>query len=195
MTPTFFATAAEFRAWLEKHHATAAELVLGFYNKSSGRGGITYAEALDEALCFGWIDGLLRKLDADSHSRRFTPRKPDSIWSRVNVAHVERLKKAGRLHSAGLAAYARRTDAKTAVYSFENRPQTFPPALEKAFRAARAAWTFWSQQPPGYRRTLIWWIVSAKKDDTRQRRLAALIAECAAARRIDLMKPPRISRP
>lgn len=184
---TFFASAAEFRRWLEANHATATELILGFHNKDSGRGGITYAEALDEALCFGWIDGLVRRLDASSHSRRFTPRKPGSIWSKINLRHVERLIAAGRMQPAGLAAHARRSAAKTGVYSFENRPEDLPPALKKTFRADARAWKFWSAQPPGYRRTATWWVISAKQETTRQRRLAQLIADSAAGRRLAML--------
>jgi uncharacterized protein YdeI (YjbR/CyaY-like superfamily) len=191
MTPIFFSSAAEFRRWLETNHATATELVLGINNRDSGRGGITYAEALDEALCVGWIDGLVRRLDDERHTRRFTPRKPGSIWSRVNVGHVERLKAAGRMTAAGLAAYAAREEQRTGAYSFEQRPREFPPVLEKLFRANQKAWTFWRMQPPGYRRTFIWWVVSAKRPETRRARLAALIGASAARRRIDRLRPPK----
>jgi uncharacterized protein YdeI (YjbR/CyaY-like superfamily) len=183
--PIHFRTAAEWRAWLARHHATARELTLLFYNRSSGRGGITYAEALDEALCHGWIDGLIRKVDATSHTRRFTPRRPGSIWSNVNVAHVERLQKAGRMRPAGEAAFAARTAHRTGVYSFEQRPEAWPRALAQQFRRNSVAWDFWQRQPPGYRRRAIWWVVSARQDATRIRRLAALIATCAAGRRLD----------
>src|SRR5262245_30775283 len=111
--PTYFPSAAAFRAWLEKHHISATELVVGFHNKSSGRGGLTYPESVDEALCFGWIDGLVRRIDPTCHSRRFTPRKPGSIWSNVNVRHIERLATAGRMHATGLAAFAARSAKKT----------------------------------------------------------------------------------
>jgi len=192
--PTFFAAAEEFRAWLEQHHASGRELLVGFHHKASGRGGLTYPAALDEALCFGWIDGVRKRRDAHSYTIRFTPRRPGSIWSNVNVRHVERLQAGGRMHAAGLAAFAARDAKKTGVYSFEKRPGKFPPALEKIFRANSKAWTFWLAQPPGYRRLIIHWITSAKRDETRERRLAAIIAESAAARRIDLLKPVASSR-
>ena len=187
MKPTSFASAADFRTWLERHHATVAELVVAFFTKSSGRGGLTYPEALDEALCFGWIDGVRRKLDADRFTIRFTPRKHGSTWSLVNVGHVDRLTKAGRMHAAGLAAFAARDPKKTGRYSFEQRPQDFPSDLEKIFRANPSAWTFWQAQPPGYRRTAMWWVVSAKQETTRQRRLATLIADSASSRRLGLL--------
>ncbi len=137
----FFASAAEFRRWLEKNHATTRELQVGFYKKSSGRGGLSYPEAVDEALCFGWIDGILRKLDDERYTHRFTPRRPGSIWSNVNVGHVERLRAAGRMHAAGLAAFAARSAAKTGIYSFEQGTQILPSAYEKQFRAHARAWS------------------------------------------------------
>lgn len=188
--PVFFRTAADFHRWLEEHHATARELWIGYYKKSSGKGGMVYREALDEALCFGWIDGLVKSIDAGRYMQRFTPRKAGSNWSKLNVRHVARLKAAGRMRAAGLAAFAARDVNKSGVYSFEKRPERFPPALEKVFRAHKAAWAFWQAQPPGYRRTITWWTISAKRDATRQRRLASLISECAAGRRVDLLKPP-----
>lgn len=182
--PTFFATAAEFRLWLEQHHASAHELYIGFYKQASGKVAMTYEEAVDEALCFGWIDGMIKSLGRESYMHRFSPRKSSSIWSNVNVRHVERLTKAGKMHARGLAAFAARKPNRVGIYSFENRPRNFPPALEKTFRADRAAWRFWTAQPQGYRRTLIWWVLSAKLETTRQRRLAQLIAESAAGRRV-----------
>lgn len=145
---------------------------------------MSYPQALDEALCFGWIDGMVKTIDAASYMQRFTPRRPGSIWSNVNVRHVERLQSAGKMHAAGLAAFAGRDPKKTGVYSFENRPKTLPRALEKEFRAHKKAWAFWEAQPPGYRRLLTWFVMSAKQDATRARRFARLIAECAAGRRL-----------
>lgn len=178
-TPRFFETPAEFRRWLEKNHATAREIIVGFYKKDSGRGGMVYRDALDEALCFGWIDGVVRRIDDESYCQRFTPRKPGSIWSKINVGHVERLKSAGKMTPAGLAAFEARTAARTGVYSFENQPRELPPAAEKQFRKHAAAWKFWQEQPPGYRRQMIWWIVSAKQESTQQRRLEKLIESSA----------------
>lgn len=189
MKPLTFPRAEAFRRWLEQHHATASDVLVAFHRKHSGRGGLTYAEALDDALCFGWIDGVRKGLDENRYTIRFSPRKPRSIWSRVNIAHVERLTKAGRMHPAGLAAFAARTNARSGVYSFENRPAELPPALAKIFRQEPRAWAFFQQQPPGYRKTTTWWVVSAKQDATQQRRLARLIGESAAGRRLDLMAP------
>lgn len=182
--PIFFADGAEFRRWLEVHHATATELHIGFYKKSSGKVGITYAQALDEALCFGWIDGILRSLGSESHMQRYTPRKVGSIWSKINLGHVARLKKAGKMHASGLAAFAARQPHKVGIYSYEQRPQEFPAAYLKRFRAAPAAWAFWEKQPPGYRRTLVWWVISAKQEATRDRRLTTLIKACTEKRRL-----------
>jgi uncharacterized protein YdeI (YjbR/CyaY-like superfamily) len=183
MTPTpaprAFKTAAAFRAWLEKHHATESELVLGLYKVHAAHRGLTYAQALDEALCFGWIDGVLHRLDEDSFSLRFTPRKPKSIWSRRNVAHVERLKKAGKMTRAGLAAFEAKDDRRLGVYSFEQQRPDLSPAFVKAFRADAGAWERYQQKPPSYRRATAHWVMSAKREETRARRLAILV-DCTA---------------
>jgi uncharacterized protein YdeI (YjbR/CyaY-like superfamily) len=186
MSATFFKTTAEFRAWLEENHATATELHVGAYRKSSGLGGMTYLESVEQALCFGWIDGVVRRIDAVSFVHRFTPRKPGSIWSNINVAHVARLTAAGRMHPAGLAAFAARDPGKTGTYAFERKTEpVLPPPLAKKFRAAKAAWKFFSAQPPGYRRLALHRIVTAKQAATRERRLAQLIAASEAGRRLD----------
>jgi uncharacterized protein YdeI (YjbR/CyaY-like superfamily) len=182
--PVFFATPAAFRQWLRKHHKTAAEVWVGYYKKASGHPSITYPESLDEALCFGWIDGIRKSIDGERYTNRFTPRRPGSNWSLVNVRKVEALIAAGRMQPAGRAAYEARDEKKTGVYSFENRPVSLPPALEARFRKQAAAWRFWDAQPPGYRRMMCWFVMSAKRDETRLRRLERLIAECAAGRRI-----------
>lgn len=186
MTPRFFKSAAAFRAWLEKNHAVATELWVGLYKKHAAERGLTYPDAVLEALCFGWIDGVMRRIDDDTHMQRFTPRKPGSTWSNINVAHVERLTREGRMAPAGLAAFAARSAAKTGIYSFERtQPVEFPPALLRAFKANAAAWKFFNAQPPGYRRLATHRVASAKRDATRQRRLEKLIAASAAGRRID----------
>jgi len=184
MTVVHFNSAADFRRWLERHHATARELQVGFYKKASGRGGLAYKEAVDEALCFGWIDGIVRKLDAHSYTLRFTPRKPGSSWSNVNVRNVARLSAAGRMSAAGLAAFAARTAERTGVASYEKRPQKLPAAYEKEFRTNRQAWTFFTAQAPWYQRLIIHKIVSAKQETTRLRWLDRAIVESAAGRRI-----------
>jgi uncharacterized protein YdeI (YjbR/CyaY-like superfamily) len=188
MTPIFFKTPAEFRRWLTKHHASETELLAGFYRKDSGLGGITYGEALDEALCFGWIDGIKKKLDEVSYTHRFTPRKPRSTWSNINVRHVQRLTAAGRMMPAGLRAYEARETERTGVYSFEKTAHVFDTLLEKEFRANKRAWTFWEAQPPGYRRVSTHWVMSAKQAETRERRLAQLIADSASGLRLGVAK-------
>jgi len=172
MKPKFFSSPAQFRKWLEQNHDRESELLVGFHKKSSGKKSVTYAEALDEALCFGWIDGVRRNLDETSYTIRFTPRKPRSIWSNVNVNHVERLKKEGRMHAAGLEAYARRDPERTGIYAFENKPKQLSPAYEKTFRQNKKAWKFFEEEmPPSLKRTTIFWIMSAKKEETQIRRL------------------------
>ncbi|MEO6245121.1 MAG: bacteriocin-protection protein, partial [Opitutaceae bacterium] len=154
MKPTFFPTSAAFRLWLEQNHATVGELRIGFYKKASGKIAMTYQEAVLESLCFGWIDGIVNRLDAESYMHRFTRRKPASTWSNINVAHVARLSAAGKMHPAGLAAFQARSTAKTGIYSFERKtPPQLAPAAEKAFRSNRKAWEFFQAQPPWYRRT------------------------------------------
>lgn len=175
MKPKFFSTAAQFREWLEKNHDKASELLVGFHKKSSGKKSITYPEALDEALCFGWIDGVRKSLNETSYTNRFSPRKPKSIWSLVNVRHVERLTKEGRMRPPGLEAYARRDPKRTGIYAFENRPKELSPAYEKKFRQNKKAWEFFEALPPFFKRTLIFWIMSAKKEETQLRRLEKLI--------------------
>lgn len=186
MKPKFFTTPTEFREWLEQNHDKASELLLGFHRKASGKKSITYAEALDEALCFGWIDGVRKKLNETSFVQRFTPRKPRSIWSNINVAHIERLTKEGRMHASGLEAYARRDPKRTGIYSFENRPKELSPAFEKRFRANKKAWEFFQAQPPYYKRLLIFRTMSAKKEETRVRRLEQLIEVSAKGERMGL---------
>ena len=184
MKITYFKSAAAFRTWLEQHHATERELFVGFYKKASGRAGLTYAEAVDEALCFGWIDGVKRRVDQFSYQHRFTPRTAKSIWSRINIQHAERLIKTGRMTPAGRKAFAARDPKRSEVYSFENAPRQLPPAGERRFRADRTAWDFFQRQPPGYRRVATFWVVSAKKTETQTRRLEQLIADSRAGRRL-----------
>lgn len=175
MEPKFFTAPEKFRAWLEKNHDRAAELLVGFHKKDSGKKSITYAQALDEALCFGWIDGVRKSLDETSYTIRFTPRKSRSIWSNVNVRHVERLKKEGRMAEPGIKTYALRDPKRTGIYAFENRPKEFSSEFEKKFRANKAAWEFFQTVPPSLRNTCIFWVMSAKKEETQQRRLEQLI--------------------
>jgi uncharacterized protein YdeI (YjbR/CyaY-like superfamily) len=191
MRVVFFATPAKFRAWLEAHHAERAELLVGFYKKGSGKPSITWPESVDEALCFGWIDGVRRSIDEEAYSIRFTPRKRTSIWSAVNVARVAELTRLGRMMPTGIVAFAARTPERTGVYSFErNRAAVLPPASERALRSNRKAAAFFDARPPWYRRACIHWIISAKREETRQRRLAQLISDSAAGREIPPLKRP-----
>lgn len=188
MQPKFFTSPEKFRQWLERNHDGATELLVGFHKKSSDKKSITYAEALDEALCFGWIDGVRKNLNETSYTIRFTPRKPRSIWSNVNVNHVERLQKEGRMHRAGLEAYERRAPERTGIYSFENAPRELPPEYEKTFRQNKAAWKFFQEQPPGYKRLMVFRTVSAKKEETRLRRLKQLIESSEKGERMGILK-------
>jgi uncharacterized protein YdeI (YjbR/CyaY-like superfamily) len=189
--PRFFRTPEEFRAWLEERHASATEQWVGYYKKGSGRPSMTWPESVDEALCFGWIDGIRKSIDAERYTIRFTPRKATSTWSAVNVARVAELERAGRMHPAGQAAFASRATERTGTYSYENRHKaSLSPEQERRFRRNRRAWAFFEQQPPGYRRTMVWWVVSAKRPETRERRLASLIEHSAAGKRIPAMAGP-----
>ena len=187
--PRFFASQKEWRAWLEKNHAEASEQVVGFYKAKSGKKGITHKQALDEALCFGWIDGRVGGGET-TWTIRFTPRRARSIWSQVNIRRVEELKAAGLAHPAGLAAYDKRDPKLQNRYSGENRHIGLAPAYEKQFRADRKAWANFEKMAPSYRRPAIWWVMSAKQEETRQRRLATLIADSAAGRKVKSLTPP-----
>jgi uncharacterized protein YdeI (YjbR/CyaY-like superfamily) len=181
MEPTFFATPADFRAWLERHHERDSELIVGFHKRGSGRPSITWPEAVDQALCFGWIDGVRRRIDDTSYSIRFTPRKARSTWSAVNIKRMKELVEGGLVAPAGLAAFERRADDRSAIYSYEQRKAADLEAdQERRLRADERAWAFFEAQPPSYRRAAIHWVTSAKKPETRDRRLAQLI-ECSAA--------------
>ncbi len=194
--PVFFASGAELRRWLEKNHATERELLIGFWKKATGRKSVTYFEALDEALCFGWIDGVRRSLDEQRYVQRFSPRKARSVWSLVNIRKVEALKSAGRMAPPGLAAFEARDEKRTGLYSFEQgKTPTLGRKELKAFKAKPKAWAFWSAQPPGYRRVTSHWVVSAKRKETKERRLKQLIADSAAGRRVGILEPKRKKKP
>jgi uncharacterized protein YdeI (YjbR/CyaY-like superfamily) len=181
----FFETPAEWRAWLTEHHATATEVEVGFRKRASGLESMTWPEAVDEALCFGWIDGVRHSVDETSYRNRFTPRRPGSNWSKVNIAKVEALIEQGRMRPPGLKAFEARTDARSGVYSFEQeRPAELPPEYLAAIRADAAAWGDYERRPPSYRRQVAHWIMSAKREETRRRRLGQLIEDSAAGRRL-----------
>jgi uncharacterized protein YdeI (YjbR/CyaY-like superfamily) len=184
-----FSSQEEFRKWLVKNHAAASELFIGFHKKSSGKKGATYSEALDEALCFGWIDGVRRSIDADSYMIRFTPRKPKSIWSLVNVRHVERLQKAGKMAEPGLKAFALREKHRTGIYSFEQKRPGLSAKFKKLFRANGPAWEFFCRQAPWYQRTAGHWVVRAKQEETRLRRFAKLVEVSVNGQRLDQLTP------
>jgi uncharacterized protein YdeI (YjbR/CyaY-like superfamily) len=191
MEPTFFATPADFRAWLERHHESDSELIVGFHKRGSGRPSITWPEAVDQALCFGWIDGVRRRIDDTSYSIRFTPRKARSTWSAVNITRMKELVEEGLVAPAGMAAFERRADDRSAIYSYEQRKAAkLEPDQERRLRADERAWAFFRAQPPSYRRAAIHWVTSAKRPETRDRRLAQLI-ECSAAGRT----VPPLTRP
>ena len=191
MEPIFFEAPADWRAWLEQHHDSERELLVGFWKRGSGRPSITWAESVDEALCFGWIDGVRRRRDDESYTIRFTPRQARSTWSAVNVARVHELEAAGRMHPAGLAAFERRADDRTAIYSYEQRHTAeLGDEYEAELRADPAAWGFFQAQPPSYRRAAAHWVTSAKREETRRRRLAQLVADSAQGRRVPPLTPP-----
>ena len=191
MDPIFFETPADFRAWLAANHAKADLLWVGFYKKASGVPSITWSEAVDEALCYGWVDSIRKSVDDRSFTNRFTPRKPGSNWSEVNVRRVEELTRQRRMRAPGLKAFRARTPRKTGTYSYEQRYDVeLPPAFERRFRAAKQAWGWFQAQPPGYRSAALYWVMSAKKPETRDRRLATLIEDSANGERVGPLRRP-----
>ena len=188
MEVKIFSSSTEFREWLVTNHDRVPELWLGFYNKRTDKKSITYREALDEALCFGWIDGVLKGVNETTYKRRFTPRKPKSYWSAVNIRRVGELTKLGRIAPSGSKAFERRS-SDSGRYSFEGRPKKLPLAYLKQFKATPAAWEFFRAQAPWYQRTSTFWVVSAKQEETRQRRLARLISDSEKGRRLDMLTP------
>jgi uncharacterized protein YdeI (YjbR/CyaY-like superfamily) len=192
MRPRYFPSAAAFGEWLSAHHATGTELWVGFFKAGTGKPTLTWPESVDEALRFGWIDGVRRSVDAQRYAIRFTPRKPGSKWSLVNLRKVEALRAAGRMHAAGLAAWERRVESRHGPYSFERTDAAVLDDHElERFRADPSALTWFERQPPGYRRLVLHWVTSAKRPETRARRLGILIADCAAGRRIGPLRRDR----
>ena len=184
MKPVFFARQADFRKWLEKNHASEKELLVGFYRTSSSKPSITWPQSVDEALCFGWIDGIRRSIDAESYSIRFTPRKPNSIWSAVNIKKVEDLTEKGLMKPAGRAAFEKRTEAKSKIYSHENKDAAFSEEYEKKFMSNKKAWALFSTMALSYKRAAIHIVMTAKQEATRLSRLDELIAASAAGEKI-----------
>ncbi len=185
MEPVFFASPNELRAWLAAHHAGATELWVGFFKKGSGRPSLTWAEAVDQALCFGWIDSVRQGIDETRYTNRFTPRRPGSTWSSVNLKRVTELTELGLMHPAGLTAFAVRSEKRSAIYAHEQRGEmALPEEYAAALRANVAAWDFFQRQPASHRRAAIWWVVSAKREATQRRRLATLIDDSASGRTV-----------
>jgi uncharacterized protein YdeI (YjbR/CyaY-like superfamily) len=185
MEPVFFATAAELRAWFEQHHETAPELLVGYYKKHTGKPTVRHTEAIEQALCFGWIDSIGRRIDDDRYQVRFTPRRKGSVWSAINIAKIAELTAAGQMHPAGLRAYETRKPERVAVYSYEQPDDAVLDEQQTArFQREEAAWEWFSAQSASYRNAAVHWVVSAKRAETRERRLAQLIADSAAGRTV-----------
>jgi uncharacterized protein YdeI (YjbR/CyaY-like superfamily) len=184
MKITFFKSPGDFRKWLQKYHASTRELWVGYYKKSSGHPSITWPESVDQALCFGWIDGIRKSVDDVSYTIRFTPRRPGSIWSAVNIKRVEELSKNGLMQPGGLKAFQARKENKSGIYSYEQRRAELPAHYDEKLRQNKPAWDFFYAQPASYRKVAFWWVVSAKKEETRLKRLEKLIEESAQGRRL-----------
>ena len=184
MKVKFFKTPSDFRKWLAAHHASETELWVGFYKKDSGKASVTWPQSVDEALCFGWIDGIRKNIDEVSYKIRFTPRKQRSTWSAVNIKRVGELTEQGRMEEAGLKAFAARQENRSGIYSYEQRSPELPAQYAKKLKKNAAAWKFFQAQPPSYRKAVNWWVVSAKQEETRLKRLDKLIEESAQGRRM-----------
>jgi uncharacterized protein YdeI (YjbR/CyaY-like superfamily) len=182
MEVKYFKTPGDFRRWLERHHATERELWVGYYRKDSGKQSITWPESVDQALCFGWIDGIRKRVDEFSYTNRFTPRKSKSTWSMVNIKRVRELCEQGLMQPAGLKAFEARTENRSGIYAYEQRSDKLPAPYEKRLRQNRAAWDFFQAQTPSYRKLASWWVVSAKKEETRLKRLEKLVQDSAQGR-------------
>jgi len=184
LKPEFFQTAGDFRTWLEKNHATATELWVGFYKKDSGKPSITWPESVDQALCFGWIDGIRKRVDENSYQIRFTPRRRGSIWSAINIKRAKELLEQRRMRPTGLKAFAARIENKSGIYSYEQRSNELSQPYAKLLKKNKAAWNFFQTQSPSYRKMIGWWIISGKKEETRMARLAKLTSESAKGKRL-----------
>jgi uncharacterized protein YdeI (YjbR/CyaY-like superfamily) len=184
MNANFFPTQADFRRWLEKNHECETELTVGFYKVGSGKPSMNWSQSVDEALCFGWIDGVRRSIDAESYAIRFTPRKSKSIWSAVNIAKVAELTEKGLMKPAGIAAFAKREESKSAIYAYENEAKQFSDEFEKEFRANEKAWEFFEKQANWYKKQMTSWVMTAKQEATRKSRLEKLIGESANEKRV-----------
>jgi len=189
---TFFPTPADFRIWLEAHHDKLREQLVGFHKKSSGKPSMTWPESVEVALCFGWIDGVRKSIDETSYTIRFTPRKPTSNWSSININLARKLTKQGLMHPAGLQAFAARSEKKSGIYSYEQRRSArFTRDQEKQFRASQLAWEFFRSQAPWYQRVCTWWIINAKKEETKLKRLSVLIDHSRNRRTLPRLIPAK----
>lgn len=184
MAPIFFRDSAEFRKWLEENHQIETELLVGYYKIGTKKPSMNWSESVDEALCFGWIDGIRKSIDEESYCNRFTPRNPKSNWSAINIKKVEELIRQGKMMPDGLAAYEKRTEVRSEVYSYENKPEQFTPELETCFRENTAAWEFFSRQSPSYKKTVMFYVMGAKQETTRFSRLDKLIRACQEGKRL-----------
>ncbi len=193
MRPTFFTSGTAFRAWLTKHHASRTELWVGFWKRATGKPCMSWSESVDEALCYGWIDGVRRSRDAESYVIRFTPRRPGSAWSALNLRKRKALEAAGRMTDAGRRAF-HASDHRRSGYATKDFEKEFDAVALRAFRRERGAWTYFQAQPPGYRRITTYWVMSARRPKTRARRLGILIAASAESRRLDRMAPAKGKR-
>ncbi len=182
-TATFFRSPPAFRAWLAKHHSTDRELLVGYHKKDSGKPSMTWPESVDEALCFGWIDGIRKRVDDDSYTIRFTPRRSRSIWSAVNIKRARELTALGSMQPAGLQAFRAREENRSGIYAYEQRTEQLPEPYARKLRKHKTAWAFFLAQSASYRKTIGWWVISAKKEETRLKRLAKLIDDSAQGRR------------
>ncbi len=189
--PTTFESPQAFRAWLERHHGTERELWVGYHRKATGRPSMTWAESVDEALCFGWIDGVRKRIDAERYMIRFTPRRRGSVWSAVNIRRVAELTRQGRMRPAGLAAFEARREDRSGIYSYEQREKAvLDAAYEKRFRARKRAWAYFQAAPRSYRQAAIRWVMTGKKEETRERRLRRLIEDSADGRTVPPLTSP-----
>jgi len=194
VAPKFFKTPADFRKWLQKNHASVDELWVGYYKKDSGRASITWPESVDEALCFGWIDGIRKSIDAESYKIRFTPRRPRSIWSAVNIDRANELTKLKRMAPAGVKAFAAREENRSGIYTYEQRSVEMPEPYLSTLKKNSLAWKYLQEERASYRKAVNWWVLSAKREETRLRRLNELIKHSAKQQRLPAFpqrKPPR----
>jgi len=194
MKPVFFRTPPDFRKWLQRNHSTTAELWVGYFKRDSGEPSITWPESVDQALCYGWIDGIRKSIDASRYMIRFTPRKPGSIWSSINIKRAQALIEEGQMKPAGLKAYEARKENRSGIYSYEQRKAELEEPYARLLKKNQAAWRFFQSQPPSYRKAVSWWIISAKQEETRLKRLEKLIAHSSQDERLPQLRPSKPAR-